>query len=109
MTGERPSVWGAPQLEYRLKNLEWSGQAALRRDPTKAAPHPHSPEVVDAEVRRRVTEDLAPLFAEGWNYFGSYAQAVRLFSRPERTRWRPSSRVLVEGCAVKLQRTNGEG
>ena len=66
MTGEDSSVWGVPRLEYRLMNLEWSGRATFYRDPTTAPPHPHSPEAVDAEVRRRVEEDLAPLFAEGW-------------------------------------------
>lgn len=109
VTVGRPSAWSAPSREYRSKNLGWSGRAALRRDPTKAPPHPDSPEVVDAEVRRRVEEDLAPLFAEGWEYFGSYARAVALFTRPERARWGWSDRVLVEGCAVKLQRTNGAG
>jgi hypothetical protein len=109
VTGERPSVWGVPRLEYRLKNLEWSGRAALRRDPSRAAPHPHSPEVVDTEVRRRVAEELAPLFAEGWGYFGSYDRAVRPFTRPERGRWGRGERMLIEGCTVKLQRPNGEG
>ncbi len=91
-----------------MKNLEWSGRTKLYRDPTKAAPHPHSPEVVDEEIRRRVAEDLTTCFAEGWTVVHSYARAVTLFTRPERTGWRPSSRVLVEGCAVKLQRHNGE-
>jgi len=91
-----------------MKILEWSGRTKLYRDPTKAAPHPHSPEVVDEEFRRRVAEDLTPLFAEGWGYSGPYARAVALFTRPERTGWRPSSRVLVEGCAVKPHRHTGE-
>ncbi len=85
MTDDRPSIWGVPRQEYRMKNLEWSGQAKLYRDPTKAAPHPRSPEAVDAEVRRRVAEDLAPLFAEGWGYSGPIGIKLRCY--PESGRW----------------------